>query len=286
MSLIFSNTEITDVIYNGTAIDKIIFNNVEVFSGFDTSIFDNASFTQPQIVEILNTVNGAGVALSDYRSKLVGKNVTLNNSQDTRTYLPKQYVIADINHQDKYSDSTSYTSNSIDLIATNSVIANRNFKGQWSTSDIRTWLNGTFKNGFDSEIQTLMSQMVVESYYGKIRQSGGITEAANSNTTDYVKLLSETELNVSTFSSYMSRREGTPYRGIFTRGAYSDTNTSRVKGSNTSSSGNMWWTRTMYCSSSNTGYVFYVYTDGDCSDISDSISLSRGIVPVLRLKAI
>lgn len=254
---------------------------------FDPSIFDNTSFTQAQIVEILNGVNDAGISLSDYRNKLVGKIVTLNNSADTRTYLPGQYIIADINHQDMYQYSTSYTLNTIDLIATNSVIANRTFSntsplGQWSTSDIRTWLNGDFKNGFDTEIKALMSQMIVESYYGTGNQVGGITDAANNNTTDYVKLLSYTELNCSTFHQFMSAREGTPYSDIFTSGTYNSSNTSRVKGSNTSSSGNQWWTRSI--NSADTADAYYVKTEGNMG--GDHGYYSYGVVPVLRLKAV
>lgn len=257
---------------------------------FDVSVFDRSSFSQADILYIMNNVNAASIALSDYRNKLVGKIVTLNNSQDTRTYLPKQYVIADINHQDKYSDSSSYTANSIDLIATNSVIANRNFSstspyGKWSTSSIRAWLNGDFKNGFDSEVQALMSQMIVESYLpGTTSQEGGITVTANNNTTDYVKLLSDTELNCSTFGKYMSRREGTPYSSIFTSGTHDSSNTSRVRGSNTSSDGNYWWTRSVYCD--NTDRVWNVHTNGNCYSYYNGNSYSFGVVPALRLKAV
>lgn len=256
---------------------------------FDVSVFDKSSFSQADILYIMNNANAADIALSDYRNKLVGKNVTLNNSQDTRTYLPGQWTIADINHQDMYSDSNSYTLNSIDLIATNSVIANRNFSstspyGKWSSS-IRAWLNGDFKNGFDSEVQAIMSQMLVESYLpGTTSQSGGITVTANNNTTDYVKLLSDTELNCSTFDNYMSRREGTPYSSIFTSGTYNSSNTSRVRGSNKSSSGNYWWTRSVYCHDS--ANVWLVHTNGYCNTYYNGNGSSGGVVPALRLKAV
>jgi len=278
--------------YSNLEINNVLYNNVLVHSAptFDTSIFDKSSFTQADIVYIMNNANPAGIALNDYRSKLVGKNVTLNNSTDTRTYMNGQWTIADINHKDMYSDSSVYTSNSIDLIATNSVIANRNFSsaepyGKWSTSSIRTWLNGDFKNGFDSEVQALMSQMVVESYLpGTTSQSGGITVLANNNTTDYIKLLSDRELNLSTFGSYMSAREGTPYSDIFTAGAFDSSNTSRVRGSNTSSSGNIWWTRSVYCN--DTAIVWIVYTYGYCNSNYNGDDYSCGVVPALRLKAV
>jgi hypothetical protein len=287
MSVTINDRKINTIRYNGTPINTLRVNNINI-KLFDDSIFDNTSFTQAQIIEILNTVNRYGVSLSDYRSKLIGKTITLNNSQDTRTYLPGQYVIADVNHQDMYRNSTSYSSNSIDLIATNSVIANRNFSnttpyGKWSTSDIRTWLNDTFKNGFDSEIQALMSPMIVENYYGTVGQEGGINITANNNTTDYVKLLSYTELNVSAFDTYMSKVEGAPYSDIFTSGRYDSANTSRVKESYTSSDGNVWWTRST--NSVSTSNAWAVNTNGSCYFGSNGNSNSFGVVPALRLKA-
>ena len=265
-------------------------------------ILDKDIFTQEDIIKILKS----GITLSDYRNKLIGKTVHLYNSADGRPYhlSPSlsnfgQYLIADINHQDKYDDSTYYTPNSIDLIAS-SIICVRNFSdrfpyAQWSTSSIRTWLNDTFKNGFDNEVQELMSQMLVESYVPGIdSESGGITETANYNTTDYLKLLSCVELNLSKFHNHMSTREGTPYSDIFTKESYKSSNISRIRRYN-KSYGNEWWTRSMYCDQTAidvrylddiTTNVWLVNTDGDCATITNGNRYAYGIVPVLRLKAI
>ena len=252
------------------------------------SILDKDSFSQKDIITILKS----GITLSDYKDKLIGKTVYLYNSTDYRPYYISpnscQYVIADINHQDKHDDSSSYTPNSIDLIASG-IVCVRNFGsispygGRWSTSDIRIWLNDTFKNGFDNEIQELMSQMIVESYVPfTTLQTSDILPAVNNNTTDYVKLLSDTELNLSTYDKCMSEIEGTPYSDIFTSDAYDSSNTSRIKGYDVSYSGGyVLWTRSI--NFNNTDRVWSVSILGNCKYNNLCIS-NYGVVPVLRLK--
>ena len=185
-----------------------------------------------------------------YDSKYIGYKVQLGNSVDYNNGL---WVIADVNHN---TDQP----NTYDLIPQD-CFYRRTFSSStqyWRSSDVRTYLNSTFYNGFSENFKSHMSNIIYD--------SNGSTY-----NDDKVILPSFTEVNGTTgITDTAFVVEGTAYP-IFTD------NASRIKKYN--GSAQYWWLR-----SRNTSYdniVWSVYTDGSM-DIG-YYDGNRYLAPLMRV---
>ena len=180
---------------------------------------------------------------------LVGYKVQLSNSVDYNNGI---WVIADIGH---HADQP----NTYDLIPQDCFYSRSFGSGQyWRNSTVRTWLNGTFYNGFSADFKSHMNNIVYD--------SNGSTY-----NDDKVILPSFTEVNgtTGTGSTYYVV-EGVAYP-IFTD------NSSRIKKYN--GSAQYWWTRSRNTGGSND--VWRVGTDG--SMLGSRYGNSRYLAPILRV---
>lgn len=181
---------------------------------------------------------------------LVGYKVQLGNSVDYNNGL---WVIADINHN---TDQP----NTYDLIPQDCFYS-RTFSSStqyWRSSDVRTYLNGTFYNGFSENFKSHMSNIIYD--------SNGSTY-----NDDKVILPSFTEINGTTgTASTAFVVEGTAYP-IFTD------NASRVK--EYSGTAQLWWTRSRSTSGSTFVWLVRAYGDMDAMGYGGS----RYLAPVIRV---
>lgn len=248
MSIKVNGTEIgSSIKLNNTDLSEIIFNGVSVWKSEPPYYQDLKNGTQLTEAQWLAFLNGGGIKYiidKGETSTFLRKKVSLTNSADS-TYTT--WSIGDFNH-----DSTSYT---CDLILDNNMHVRTFGYGQtYSSCDARTWLTGTYYNGFSTDIRNKLQTMAV---------------ASNDSTlNDKVKLLSFTEVNGSTGTTYTSYiTEGTQYP-IFTD------NASRIRTGVSAS----WWLRSRF--TTHTDNVWIVSSDG-------SISIARyyssvGLVPAIR----
>jgi hypothetical protein len=187
-----------------------------------------------------------------YDSKYIGYKVQLGNSVDYNNGL---WVIADVNHD---SENTGQT-DCYDLISENcfhyGVFNSSNNK--WRSSNVRTWLNDTFYNGFSSNLKNRLMNPKYKT------QSIWYTD-------DYVIIPSYKEVNGGT--STAQDNEGVAYP-IFTD------NASRIKYQSGTSTAKGWWIRSRYTSSS--GSVWNVNSNGTISYGSGSGSLY--LAPLMRV---
>ena len=227
----------------------------------------------------------------------IGSTFTIANSQDTSRSV-HTYVVIGKDHKDlnvtNYPSAKAATG-TVDVWGTGA-IAKRFFKstspyGYWNASDIRTWLNNTFYNGFNSTTKVHLKQMTVEYYYTtNTGNSTTMIAPGNFNTTDYVKLLSSREFNPSTYITgkyYMHMREGNGYE-YFPSVAH-DSQTSDGKKRFASATGtagvDFQWRRSLHCFSSDSGNaVWQVTSNGNLASDSRGNG-TYGIVPCFRLGA-
>ncbi len=190
-----------------------------------------------------------------YDSKYIGYKVQLGNSVNYNNGL---WVIADVNHD---SENTGQ-SNCYDLISEdcfyNTTFSSSN--NQWRSSTPRTWLNGTFYNGFSSNLKNRLMNPKYNS------QGTWYTD-------DYVILPSFIEVNgnvPTNFSNVVV--EGVKYP-IFESGS-----SSRIK-NRFGGSAYYWWTRSR--STSGSSYVWFVYSDGSMT--SSYYDSYYNLAPLMRV---
>ena len=188
---------------------------------------------------------------------LVGYMVQLGNSVDYNNGL---WVIADVNHDSANTGQTGC----YDLISQDCIspgVAYGSSNNQWRSSNVRTWLNGTFYNGFSNNLKNRLMNPKYNSdntwYTDDIVIIPSFIEVNGNVPTDY--------------SSYIVS-EGVKYP-IFESGS-----SSRIK-NQFGGSAYYWWTRSRY--TSNSGNVWVVSTGGSVTYYRYSISYY--LAPLLRI---
>lgn len=138
--------------------------------------------------------------------------------------------------------------------------------GGWAQSDIRTYLNGDFKNGLPDEIKDNLKSISFKSSAGG--QSSAITV-----TDDYIWLPREYEIFGTTTYAAATEAQYCRQYPIFATAAQ------RIRTNNGVAAN--WWEASAYVSSS--AYFCIVYTDGSAN--GDNASNSYGLVPCFRFTA-
>lgn len=231
-----------------TKLNKIKMDNTLVWQGLPewyTAVRDNNIVTESQWLDFLDN-NGIIYAKNRNEQNLfigTDKKITIANSQ-TPDY--SYWNIADFDH-DGVSDTC-------DLIQCNTVYKYSPFgsNNYYNGSNVRSWLIGTYYNGFSANIINKLVTMHVTS-------NGSILD-------DKVKLLSAKEVGVTPSGA---PAEGNPY-SIFT-----DYN-SRIR----SGTYDRWWLRTR--TTQNTNYIFCVNTDGSVTTGTGYYSNPSGVVTCIR----
>ena len=205
---------------------------------------------------------------SKQASMKVGTEIRLSNSNSKSDV----WVVAGVNH-----DGTSGT---VDLVSKHMVQDSTKiaYNGQWGFSNkyddssIRTWLNGTFINGFSTEIQNALKKMEVKTSTSSTGSTGSY---------DKIKLLSMTEVGLSDsdFVSIPTLTEGTIYP-IFESGNEFNAREKRKKHKVDGTTSHWYWTRTR--SNNSTSNTCYVNAEGGANGGAYS-DTNGGIVPVIRL---
>ena len=197
-------------------------------------------------VKIFNVTGSLVEGIGPYYTHAIGETISIYHS----TFGNIEFVVAAKN-QDGYGFATLISKNII--TKQNNVSVARNY----STSSVRTWLNGEFYNGFDNSFKPLIKQVKKTS---RIESSGSIV------TEDYCWLLSLTEVGL-TFGTVVE--DGTLYSNIFTSDA------SRIKTYNGQASS--WLLRSSAPKSG--GYDIDVNVYGNIgSNTSIGINYAPGIV--------
>ena len=184
-----------------------------------------------------------------YDEKYIGYMVTLSNSV---AYDDGVWVIADVNHDSANTGQTDC----YDLISRDcfgSSVFDSAKKSIWRSCSLRTWMNGTYYNGFSSNFK---ERMMNPKYYSS-------NEWYNDD-----KVLLPSFREVTTQYDDIAPSEGTTYP-IFT------SSSSRIK-----TYGNVaqyWWTRTRYSSN-----VSIVYTSGDMTNYSPKYECY--LAPIIRVQ--
>ena len=184
----------------------------------------------------------------------VGATITLSN-----TYC-STYEVIGVNH-----DGTTGT---VDIMA-HTQVGNQQFSTSsqvYSSSNIRTWINGTYFNAFSESIRNAAKTMAVVTN----------TSSGNTTTNDKVKLLSAAEIGMT--HTYAPTGEGSLYTGVFTPGAYNEYITDRWRAAGSYGNANYYWLRSRY--SYSTANVWIVGSYGNCNN--SSYAGTRGVLPVLR----
>lgn len=225
-------------------------------TGYDVSLFtfDPTKTTYTES-EFIATVSGgfAGQIPS-------GATITLNNS------YCNSYTVIGRNH-----DSTSGT---VDLMADFQVAAMSLGNARWDRSSLRTWINSTYYNAFNSTIRSLSKTM-------SVRTNG------SSTVTDHVKILGSTEIGYTDYIYPTS--DGTKYEYFDTYaeyGAYYNRcrNIWRPKGSYGGSDSYIWTRSQAGDGHTATGeYNLAIVSNGRLSVTSATAgTYIYGVLPVLR----
>ena len=195
-----------------------------------------------------------------YTSDIIGYKVQLSNTVD---YNNNIWIIADVNH-----DSTNTGQNGCYDLISESCFSPQTFGSDttYRNSNVRTWLNETFYNGFNSNFKSHMLNIKYNS------QGSWYAD-------DKIILPSFIEVNGTTGSadSAYDSTEGVAYP-IFTD------NNSRIKNQFNSSAYERYWTRTRYYYNSwwVTDNVCYIYVDGSPQNSRSSSTFY--LAPVLRVQ--
>lgn len=229
------------------------FAEVTLIPRYYDELKSGVTLTEAQWLAFLNEGGIKYIIDNGETSEFLGKKVSLTNSAES-TYTT--WSIGDFNH-----DSTNDT---CDLILDNTIYQTIFGSSQtYSSSDARTWLTGTYYNGFSTDVKNKLQTMAV---------------ASNGSTlNDKVKLLSTDEVGItSAHTRYRySVREGTRYP-IFPAGGtgYYETNSDRIRtGVDT-----VWWLRSRVTDDST--WVWHVDSDGAIG--FNTYSNSRGLIPAIR----
>lgn len=146
----------------------------------------------------------------------------------------------------------------------------------YKDSDIHTYLNGTFLNLFDSDIKAAIKQVKIP--YQNGTGSGGSVASGSNGLSAKIFLLSGYELGWTTSNNSYFPVDGAKL-SYFTSGTDAASNNKRI--ANYSGSATNWWLRSPIAK--DTGFVWYVYTNGFCSN--HSCANSFGVRPALILDA-
>ena len=209
-------------------------------SGVDPT---KSSFTEAEFLGVIADGNQALMT--------IGATITLSN-----TYC-NTYEVIGVNH-----DGTTGT---VDIMA-HTQVGNQQFSSSsqiYSSSNIRTWINGTYFNAFSNDIQNASKAMSV------------VTDGS-STVNDKVKLLSATEMGIT--GSYVPTGEGSLYTGVFTPGDRTSYITNRWRGPGSYGNSSYLWLRSR--GTNNTNYVWRVRSDGYCNNYF--YTNTYGVLPVLR----
>lgn len=143
------------------------------------------------------------------------------------------------------------------------------------SSTIHSYLNSTFLNLFDSNIKDAIKQVKIP--YRKNGGSGGSDQSGANGLSCKVFLLSGYEIGFTTSDNPYFPVDGAKL-SYFEAGNGSSALNKRIAKLNGSAAN--WWVRSPY--TSNTNYVWYVYSDGSCNRINYA-SDSSGVRPALVL---
>lgn len=197
----------------------------------------------------------------------VGKTITLNVSGKA-----KEFIVV---HQGKpsslYDDSCNGTWLLMKDIYENRVWQSGNIN-KYESSDIHSYLNNTFLKLFDSNIQGAIKQVKLP--YRKNGGSGGTTQQGANGLPCKIFLLSAPEVHYEHSNSDSGEGAALSY---FASCVTDNADSKRVAYLNGSAA--FWWLRSP--DTGNTYYVWYVYSDGDCT--RNGASASSGIRPALIL---
>ena len=206
----------------------------------------------------------ANVLLS---TKAVGSTVKLTVNGKAREFI--------VVHQGKpssvYDESCNGTWLLMKDIYENRVWQSGNIN-KYESSDIHSYLNNTFLKLFDSNIQGAIKQVKLP--YRKNGGSGGTTQQGANGLPCKIFLLSAPEVHYE--HSYIDSGEGAVL-SYFASCVTNNADSKRVAYLNGSAA--YWWLRSPY--TGYTYYVWFVYTNGDCS--RGDASSSGGIRPALVL---
>lgn len=208
----------------------------------------------------------ANVLLS---TKAVGSTVKLKVNGTA-----KEFIVV---HQGKpsslYDDSCNGTWLLMKDIYENRVWQSGNIN-KYESSDIHTYLNNTFLNLFESNIRDAIKQVKIP--YRKNGGSGGTDQSGANGLSAKIFLLSGYEVGWTT-SDYSYFPVDGAKLSYFESGTGTSANNKRI--ANLNGSAALWWLRSPH--TSNTGRVWNVNSDGDCS--RSGASYSNGIRPALIL---
>lgn len=144
----------------------------------------------------------------------------------------------------------------------------------YKNSDIHSYLNGTFLNLFDNDIKNAIKQVKIP--YQNGTGSGGSVASGANGLSCKIFLLSGYEVGFSTSDSSYFPRDGAKL-SYFSSGTSSSANNKRIANYNGSAAN--WWLRSP--NTSNTSYVWNVYSNGGCS--SSDYDYAYGVRPALVL---
>ena len=230
------------------------------FDVYDTDVYDaiktqsyssgvdptKDSFTEEEFLSIIADGNQALMH--------AGALITLSNQYcDT-------YEVIGVNHDG--------TVNTVDIMA-HTQVGDQQFSAysqEYSSFNIRTWINDIYFNAFSSNIRNAAKTMNVVTN----------TDSGNTTTNDKVKLLSMTEIGAT--HTYAPTEEGSLYTGVFTPNLWNTATPDRWRAAGTYGNANYYWLRSRH--TSYTGAVWYVGSGGNC--YVGNFAGTRGVLPVLR----
>lgn len=200
----------------------------------------------------------------------IGENVKLNVNGTAKEFI----IVHQGKPSDMYDDSCDGTWLLMKDVYETKVWASSN--NSYKDSDIHTYLNGTFLNLFDSDIKAAIKQVKIP--YQNGTGSGGSVSSGSSGLSAKIFLLSGYELGWATSNNSYFPVDGAKL-SYFTSGTDAASNNKRI--ANYSGSATKWWLRSP--STNDTGFVWYVYTNGFCNN--HSCVNSFGVRPALILDA-
>lgn len=201
-------------------------------------------------------------------SMSVGSTVKLNLGGSPRDFL--------VVHQGLPSSMYDSSCNGTWLLLKD-IYSNRTWDGSnndYKSSDIHSYLNGTFLNLFDDDIKNAIKQVKIP--YQNGTGSGGSVASGSNGLSCKIFLLSGYEVGFSTSDNSYFPRDGAKL-SYFSSGTSSSANNKRIAKLNGSAT--YWWLRSPRTNV--TDYVWYVFSDGSYDGWHYSSSI--GVRPALVL---
>lgn len=143
--------------------------------------------------------------------------------------------------------------------------------GGWSQSDIRTYLNGTFKTMLPSDVKKNLKLMSMKT------SAGGSSPGTIITTDDYLWLPRNFEISGGTQGSATAE---VPYCNQYPIFA---TQNQRIRTLN--GVANAWWQSSAYAYASSTTGFCYVNASGTCTYSTNNATSANGLVPCFRFTA-